>query len=72
MRNQKEFVLSDFGEDNFDRAFNFFGPGTLLPKFDLFRSFLVGDSNVKFQLFKELPMQPTSLRKPNSQRRWIS
>ncbi|KAM0128343.1 hypothetical protein ACHAP3_008395 [Botrytis cinerea] len=26
MRNQKEFVLSDFGEDNFDRVFSFFGP----------------------------------------------
>jgi flavin-dependent dehydrogenase len=29
MRNQDEYILSDFGEDNFDRAFSFFGPGKL-------------------------------------------
>jgi flavin-dependent dehydrogenase len=31
MRNQKEYILSDFGENNFDRAFKFFGPGAFLP-----------------------------------------
>ena len=29
MQNQDNHVLSDFGEDNFDRAFDFFKPGTL-------------------------------------------
>jgi flavine halogenase len=29
MQNQNTHVLSDFGEDNFDRAFDFFKPGTL-------------------------------------------
>jgi hypothetical protein len=28
MRNQKEPVLSELGEDNFDSAFSFFKPGT--------------------------------------------
>jgi hypothetical protein len=28
MRNQKQPVLSELGEDNFDSAFSFFKPGT--------------------------------------------
>jgi flavin-dependent dehydrogenase len=31
MRNQSQDVLTDFGEDNFDRAFSFFKPGKYIP-----------------------------------------
>jgi flavin-dependent dehydrogenase len=46
MQNQKEFVLSDFGENNFDRAFNFFGPGTFLRPSILFSLYSLISSNV--------------------------
>ncbi len=78
MRNQKQPVLSEVGEDNFDRAFKFFKPGAslapscpipLFPAFSLSSS-KARNSNSCFtgQSFRDMPMQPRLSPKRSSPR----